>query len=515
MSRKRKTSAFGLQMWRYGFFADQIPPCFSSARFAERYDDLKSSVSKSCATSPANLSIYKSKTSRRIVSAANPYAFACTVKFMEQHRAEIFIYASSPNSESPITFIHSYHGCDDEVINSDLARLDLWARSDFIHNLRKRIAFAMGYRYQLKLDVANFYNSIYTHSIAWAICGKKEAKRIFSSEEKAVRTQKYNFADELDKKIRDQKNQETNGILTGPFTSRIFSELLMASIDRELDKAGFRFKRYVDDYKFYFRSEHEARQAIIDVSKVLNEFNLIVNQSKVEIVEYPFDLESGIKDRLDSAFDRAGIYGALTEAGQLYARGEKGVYKYALKMLRDRVIPNADRQQIISMLFNINLVDPKYARYIVPFLEQSREALGDDELSKIVNDELERALAERFEQEVLNLLFFIRKLELNVRGQLLLDSLYLENDFIDILALDLWVKCGDRVVRSVGEARKINKAVDDLEKEMQVQSMDGEHWLLLYEASVHGLLEVDIEKGKTSAFFKKMKERGVSFYCIE
>ena len=289
----------------------------------------------------------------------------------------------------------------------------------------------------------------------------------------------------------------------------------MAAIDRELTKAGFRFKRYVDDYKFYFRSEHEARQAIIDVSKILNEFNLAINQSKVEIVEYPFDLESGIKDCLDFAYDRAGVYGALTEAGRLYLGGEKGVYKYALKMLRGREIPENARLQVISMLFNINLVDPKYARYVVPFLEQCREELGNEKLSQIVNDELKRSLSERFEQEVLNLLFFIRKLGLTVKGSLLLDSFNLENDFIDIIALDLWVKCNSKVDRDRSDARKINATVSSLEEEMELQTMDGEHWLLLYESCVHGLLNVDIDKGKTSVFFKKMKELNLSFYCPE
>ena len=55
-------------------------------------------------------------------------------------------------------------------------------------------------------------------------------------------------------------------------------------------------------------------------------------------------------------------------------------------------------------------------------------------------------------------------------------------------------------------------SVKSLESDLAGLSMDGEHWLLLYEAKIHGLLEVDISRGGTADFFSKMEELGVSFY---
>lgn len=511
MGNKKNKSFFAQQMWRYGYFADQIPPCFSSNSFADNYQALETLLGKRYPTSPVTLSIYKSEVARRIISVPNPYAFACTVKKMNEERKRIVGYAKSNNSESPITFIRTYNGENEKVINSGIARQKLHARSDYIANLRKRVVTAMGFRYRLSLDISNFYGSLYTHALTWAICGKDDAKKMLAGQ--IAKTSKYHFADQLDNLIRSQNNKESNGILTGPFTSRIYSEIVMAAVDKELRKRGYIFKRYVDDFKFYFRSNYEAQRAIIDTAKVFAEFNLTINQSKIEIAEYPFDLESRMKSRLDNAFLTAGVYGALIEASRLHLEGEKGAYKYALRMMQNRDIPNEDREAVLSILFNINLVDPKYGQYIVPFLKDSQDQFGKDRLSNLLAGELKKSLEDRYEQEILNIAFFQRTLGTTIAGDNLLGALNIDNDFIRIIALDIWANHRDKVRIEANCGTIISEYVMNLEREMQGQSMDGEHWLLLYESAMHGLLNIAINNGKTASFFEEMNRLGISFYC--
>lgn len=512
MPKKLTKRTFCYQMCAYGFFAEQVPPCFTSQTLARKYSKVSKLVGKSYKTSPVNLSTYKTETARRVISVANPYAFASAMEFIGEHFKDIDAYASSSNSESPITFLHFYGEDEDEVINSELARSFLRAKSDFKRNLRNRIAGAMGYRYRLSIDIASFYDTIYTHSLSWAICGKDKAKRMLS--DKSQRSDEYRFADELDRHIRNQKNQETNGILTGPFTSRIFSEIILAAIDKELRDMHFVFKRYVDDYKFYFRTKPEAQKAIFDVSKILADFNLSINQSKVEIVEYPFDLESRMRSRLDNALKGFGVYGALMEAGRLYVEGEKGAYKYALKMLQGANIPDDERAPVLSMLLNINLLNPKYARYIVEYLRGSRIVVGEEKLSTIINNELDRSLSDGFEQEVLNLLYFLRTLNLKIKASSLVQALAMDNDFISIIVLDFWVKEKDLVRYTDEEAGKLDESINQLVGDLSLESVDGEHWLLLYEARFHGFLKLGEFRGKTAEFFDEMLKQGVSFYYM-
>ena len=132
-----------------------------------------------------------------------------------------------------------------------------------------------------------------------------------------------------------------------------------------------------------------------------------------------------------------------------------------------------------------------------------------------MNRELERSLEEGYEQEILNLLFFLRRLNLEIEGALLLRTLDSDCDFIRILALDFWVNCKNKVKRDRSEAVQLNKVVGDLENEFQNASYDDEHWLLLHEARMHKLLKLDASRGRTAFFFEEMQRLGVSFYQPE
>ena len=135
---------------------------------------------------------------------------------------------------------------------------------------------------------------------------------------------------------------------------------------------GFVFKRYVDDYKFYFRSESQAQESLTIIEKVLNEFNLTLNTAKTDIQKYPYEIISDIKDKYENALCNDGVFGVLNVASQLHLSGEKGAYKYALKFLRGRALPDKDDLQVvIPTLINIMLLDPKYGRYVTDYLKEN------------------------------------------------------------------------------------------------------------------------------------------------
>lgn len=513
----RKT--FCKQMCAYGMFSEQIPPCFNSTEFAKHADRLVEITGERLKTEPTTISIYKTGVSRRMISVPNPYGFSTLVKYMGEHWNDIRKAASSPNSHSPITYMSHYNQTDDETINSEIAREATHSRSDFISNTRDRIIASLGFKYRLSIDIATCYNSIYTHSITWALCGKKLAKQYWATKEPEALKKTYDFANQLDKRTSALKNDETNGILTGPFTSRIISEIILSGIDAALREcrtekgAPFVFRRYVDDYKFYFRSQAEAQSAIAEIERHLNEYNLSLNQSKIELQEYPFDTISSMKELLDGAYLSHGVFGLLNAASMLHASGEKGAYKYALKIARGKSVAAEDREAVLAMLFNINLVNPKYGKYIVDFVKDNREAMGAARLAEIVDGELEKSLDGRLEQEVANLLYFVKELDLQVRAPQLTRAIEDGSDFARIIALDLWRNCNSRVIRDRAEAARLNKCIARLSDDMQHMSMDGEHWLLLYESKRHGLLKnINVTQGKTAPFFDTLDELDVSFY---
>mgnify|MGYP001128353041 CR=1 FL=1 len=360
---------FEKQVVQYRFFAEQIPACFSSKKLADNLLNILPSVncaynqvknSKDHTTAPVIISTYKNDISRRILSVPNPEAFLRTVKLYSKNWSRIIALAESPNSLSPITYLRSYSGDNFlEEINSENLREACKAKSDFVEGIKSCIRVALGYQYRLKVDVANCYNSIYTHSITWAICGKENAKSYMRTKQPISLKNDYELGDALDAFTRFQKNNETNGIVVGSYTSRIFSEIIFSAIDEILRNRGYVFKRYVDDYKFYFRSELQAEENIRIIEKILNQYNLNLNLSKTEILRFPYEKLSNMESTYATALKKDGIFGVLNAAAQFHTDGEKGAYKYALKYVKKQKLDSKSFELIFPLLVNIIFLEEK------------------------------------------------------------------------------------------------------------------------------------------------------------
>lgn len=509
------------QIVRYGFFAEQFPNCFSSDLLADNLDLISNTVSaskgqmaksKKNSTAPTTLSIYKNDISRRILSLPNPEAFLRLCKYMQVHWEEIVGFADSKHSLSPITFIRTYDGGAEEHINCESLRERIRAKSDFVNGIKKCIRLSLGYKYRMKVDITNCYNSIYTHSITWAACDKPIAKSYFRTNTPETVKDTYEVADCIDCFTRFMKNNETNGIVVGPYVSRIVSEIVLARIDKLLSDRGFVFKRYVDDYKFYFRTEAQAQESLPIIEKVLNEYNLTLNTSKTVIEKYPYEIVSQMQQSFEQALAKDGVFGVLNAAAQLHLSGEKGAYKYALKYICDKEIPTNDLV-IIPSLINIMLLDPKYGKYVTGYLMRNLSSINIEVLTQVLNNELDSSLNNELQQETLLFIQLIRDLNLNVTGRNIERILLSDNDFAIIIALDIWKNKKDTVIRSKLEAQSINAAIRDLVSKLQGETLSGARWLLIYEATIHKLLpDYSLDRNSLSEFFKKLLENKISFY---
>lgn len=133
-------------------------------------------------------------------------------------------------------------------------------------------------RYIAKADIGQFYDSIYTHAIAWALVGQKLAKA-------TTHTKPEPWYNALDRLTRFSKRNETIGVTIGPATSTVVGELLLGAVDREL--ARFNYTRFVDDYVAYCKSETEALDFLNALRYELNKYNLAVNPRKTKIHALP------------------------------------------------------------------------------------------------------------------------------------------------------------------------------------------------------------------------------------
>lgn len=84
----------------------------------------------------------------------------------------------------------------------------------------------MGKKYMVHADISKCYPSIYTHAIPWALAGKVEAKAHMQDD-------RY-WYNQIDHAAQYSKNKETHGILIGPHTSNVLSEIILCVIDKNL-----------------------------------------------------------------------------------------------------------------------------------------------------------------------------------------------------------------------------------------------------------------------------------------
>ena len=191
------------------------------------------------------------------------------------------------------------------------------------------------FRYQLSLDISKCFDSIYTHSMAWATKSKDEEKE---------NTPALSFGNQFDKVMQRLNHNETSGICIGPEVSRIFAEIILARVDqnarRSLEKSSpsvrdgteYECRRYVDNYYIFTNDTQAAEQVEHELSIALREYNLHLNAGKRELDKRPFySKKSLVIDEINKSL--GSHWENLFESVYLSARGRKAllpkcIYKY-------------------------------------------------------------------------------------------------------------------------------------------------------------------------------------------
>jgi len=232
------------------------------AEIMQKYD-LKSFFNlnkpeKNDSTEPILFSIPKNGDARREYKMPNIYSYLLLAFFVCENKVE-FIDTFHKNSFSTSKYFNQLH-------------FNFKTTNDF----KQRLLY--GGKKILSVDLANYYHSLYTHSIPWIIMGKDRAKK----------DRKSGFANHLDKIITQCQFDETHGIPTGNLLSRIIAELYMCYVDLKMEEKGYKYSRYVDDISFPYSLEIERENFYKDFNQICREHNLIINERKTIISVFPF-----------------------------------------------------------------------------------------------------------------------------------------------------------------------------------------------------------------------------------
>ena len=146
-------------------------------------------------------------------------------------------------------------------------------------------------------------------------------------------------------------------------------------------------------------------------------------------------------------------------------------------------------------------------------MKKNRSSIDIQKLSKISNDELMHSLQQELQQESLLFLYLIHDLRLNITPENIIAVLNSQDDFSIIIALDIWRHHNTLVKRSKAQASKINKAIQNLAKELSGEKYVGARWMLLHEAELHDLFPNSVYTPmKRTPFFELLFNNKISFY---
>lgn len=146
---------------------------------------------------------------------------------------------------------------------------------------QQSIVLSMRYSYLFVTDITDCYGAIYTHSIAWALHGIKEAKENPNDESF--------LGNIIDKCIRSMKYGQTNGIPQGSVLMDFIAEIVLGYADLELSEkikkekiTNYQILRYRDDYRIFVCNPQDGHKIIRILTEVLMDLGLKLNPEKTK-----------------------------------------------------------------------------------------------------------------------------------------------------------------------------------------------------------------------------------------
>ena len=150
------------------------------------------------------------------------------------------------------------------------------------------VAEARQFNYIVKSDITNFYNSVYTHSIAWAIHGEEDSLNDIK---------KCNLiGNKIDRLVQYANKRRTNGLPVGSALSDLIAETILARVDLNISKnkhlqdIDFLATRFKDDYRILCNRKEDGETILKVLADELRQFNLAVNETKTIILDLPMGL---------------------------------------------------------------------------------------------------------------------------------------------------------------------------------------------------------------------------------
>lgn len=490
------------KLLQYEYFPEELPECFTSKGLADNYSILKGQAESICfPSSPFLFSIYKGQNSRRRMAIPNPLNYMRIVNCICDNREQLknlfrgsALSLTKPSDDQCNTQKRAYNRISNTPTETRLANERLFSNNSIC----------------VKMDISNFFDSIYTHSVSWAIHTKEVAK--------ANRTDKLLLGNKIDNALQNLNDKQTHGLLVGNAVSRLVSEIILCNIDREIAKKfpNVNACRFVDDYSFYITDKESPTAIISFVRNQLLEYDLVLNESKTKIIYAPFLIERNGIDEIKS-ITTEDAYAYYNRMMLLYDKYKDiSLLKYGFSVINLLTRKN-DFHNIFPLLVHSWVTFPSLAYKILPILYKYKDDLSANEKKELKNALLSIAsngVGLRQETETVWALWAITLFGLKLNEEIVRLVCTSNNDLGIIISLTYIKGNGYKYYTDV-----VNKLTKRIKEESADPTTSNRsmiffsHWLLIYELVRKGIVQIsDFPCVDDNKFFKKMLENNIDFY---
>lgn len=257
----------------YGLFAEKLPPNFTTEGLSGHVpnylldiitENRKRELGKLLKNKTHDYIRYESLHHEKLfrpLGVPHPESHMVQCLALKRHWEKIAEHCANPESPASRIFVRRLR--DKRVFEMNYKARDRYKNDE------ADIWNRMGAHFLVKTDISNCFPSIYTHSIPWALHGREQSKR-----DRGLKLP----GNLLDKTTQGTRDGQTNGVIIGPHSSNVISEIILTKIDHEMNGKGYKqFARFIDDYVFPAKTYKQAEDFLREIGMQLREYELVLN----------------------------------------------------------------------------------------------------------------------------------------------------------------------------------------------------------------------------------------------
>jgi hypothetical protein len=478
-----------------GYFPKELPPAFFTEHFA-KYAGTKAGRSTLSNYKPSDnytecvkYQLARPGLDRRELRIPHPASFANLASLTAANFSRLLKKAgkSKISRSRPVYGPGGHRALLPMVKHSDLPR--------------ERVAIRAGSSYLLKTDVSQFYPSLYTHAVGWAVDPQLRSRSNWGNSSF--------LGQKLDLALMNLDGKISQGIPIGNDVSFLLAELVLGQVDRVLTSQHARALRWFDDYELAADTREEAEEILKQLNRELGRFRLRLNPKKTAILRLPSPAQDQWQQALRGfrVSNSQGVVQFFDTAFRFREQfPDEPVLMYALGLLFKIHSPTHDvARMALSCVTQALLCEPGAAQKafaLLTFWRINGANLDPKLLANTVNKMIVGHQAIGFSSDVAWALAFCLDHNFaldSAAGQAL--SVF-DDDCIALQALHMDQK---GLLPKGFNKQTISRALKNAD-------LDREHWLIAYESVRHGFLTVCASAVKHNPLFSDLLRNRITFY---